>query len=76
MNEEAMSEHNLNTVEYLLRKEYSPQRRKISEFIIQEAERPNFVLTHQAQEYNVLRVYINSLESTQVRLYYSKFTPR
>jgi hypothetical protein len=24
----------------------------------------------------VLRVYINSLESSQVRLYYSKFTPR
>jgi hypothetical protein len=34
------------------------------------------VLHHQAQEYTVVRVYINSLESSQVRLYYSKFTPK
>jgi alpha-beta hydrolase superfamily lysophospholipase len=50
--------------------------RKISEYLIKELERPNFVLRHQAQEYSVVRVYINSLTDSQVRLYYSKFTPR
>ena len=36
----------------------------------------NFLLRHQAEKYTVVRVYINSLTSSRIRLYYSKFTPR
>lgn len=68
-------EGDFNTVEFLLNKEYSPTRRKVSEYIVQETERPNFVVRHQAEKYDVVRAYMNS-STPQVGLYYSKFTPR
>ena len=50
-------------------------KRKVSEYAYNNTARANFVLTHRAETYTVLRVYIDSLYSKYIRLYYSKFEP-
>jgi hypothetical protein len=71
----AKSESNINTIEYLLDKDLPQYRRKISEFTESPIQRDNFVLSHRAETYTVFRVYIESIDSSKVRLYYSKFEP-
>lgn len=65
---DSSTKDNRDTVEYLLDK----QVRKKSDY----DERDNFILRHEPTEYkSVLRVYIDSLDSPLIKLYYSKFDP-
>lgn len=39
-------------------------------------DRPNFCVNFSNSEYSVIRVYIDAPSSKQIRLYYTKFTPK
>lgn len=43
---------------------------------IEDDSKNNFCFKHDAQTFTVMRVYINSLNNPQIRLYYSKLTPK
>jgi hypothetical protein len=41
-----------------------------------EIDRQNFCFNLNSTEYTVLRVYIDAMSSNQIKLYYTKFTPK
>jgi hypothetical protein len=69
------SEKNINYLD-LPDKDSFLYRRKISENYYEPCQRENFVYTHRADHFDVQRLYIDSLYSQAVRLYYTKFTPK
>lgn len=63
-----------STLKYLREKAFRPGIRKISGD--SDIDRPNFCLNLSSTEYSVMRVYIDAPSSRQIRLYYTKFTPK
>lgn len=62
------------TLKYLKERNAKTSVRKSS--VESNYDRPNFCFSLNSTDYTVMRVYIDALASKQIRLYYTKFTPK
>lgn len=63
-----------STLRYLRDKNFPQSFRKAS--VDSQIDRPNFCFNLNSSDYSVMRVYIDAMSSKQIRLYYTKFTPK